>query len=240
MIECNGWLQEQAEKLGILLSREALERLAHYGRLLQEWNKTVNLTTITDLPEIYELHFLDSLSVVLSADMAQVESLIDVGTGAGFPGLVLAIAFPEMQVVLLDSIKKKTRFLQTVVNELGLEKQVRIICERAEVVGQDPHFREQYDLAVARAVARLATLAEYCLPLVRVGGCFVAQKGPEMAGELEEANSGLALLGGARGRTWEWVLPSGAARTLVRVDKCSPTPSKYPRRPGLPHKRPLS
>lgn len=239
MSESNGWLRAQAERLGVSLSSTALDQLSHYSRLLQEWNERINLTRITGLQEIYELHFLDSLSVALAVEMASVESVIDVGTGAGFPGLVLAIAFPNTQVVLLDSINKKTRFLQMAVNELGLAKQVGVVCERAEVVGHDPHFREQYDLVVARAVARLATLAEYCMPLVRVGGCFVAQKGPEMAEELAEAGPGLALLGGDRGKTCEWRLPSGAARTLVRVDKYSSTPSKFPRRPGLAEKRPL-
>lgn len=233
------WLCQQAAELGVELTTGALLQLERYSTLLQEWNRSLNLTTIREAPEIYELHFLDSLSVALALDMNQVHSLIDVGTGAGFPGLVLAIAFPTTQVTLVESINKKARFLQAVVEELDLATRVQIVSERAEVIGQHTAYREQFDLAVARAVARLAVLAEYCLPLVRVGGCFMAQKGPEIESELAEASRGFGILGGETTRIKTWALPSGAERTLVRVNKRNNSPETYPRRPGIPAKRPL-
>lgn len=239
MVDYQKWLQQQAQAMGIALEAVALDQLDQYRRLLQEWNERVNLTTITSTPEIYELHFLDSLSIALVVDMEQGPSLVDVGTGGGFPGLVLAIAFPQARITLVESIGKKAQFLRTVVEELGLQERVRVMVERAEVVGQQPQWREQFDVAVARAVARLAVLAEYCLPLVKVGGYFVAQKGPDMGSELEEALSGIAILGGGETKTRVWTLPSGAARTLVCIGKGQITPSKYPRRPGIPAKRPL-
>lgn len=233
------WLQQQAAELEIELDAKAMAQFERYCSLLQEWNQSLNLTTISETAEIYEVHFLDSLSVSLAVDMKQVRSLIDVGTGAGFPGLVLAIAYPTAKVTLVESINKKARFLQAVVAELALEERVQVICERAEIIGHQPTCREQFDLAVARAVAHLAVLAEYCLPLVRAGGCFVAQKGPKVMQEVTEASRSLAVLGGDVTATLAWSLPGGADRTLVRVDKRENTPSGYPRRPGVPTKRPL-
>lgn len=235
----NEWLYRQAAELGVELTTGALLQLERYSALLQEWNRSLNLTTISESPEIYELHFLDSLSVALALDMNQVHSLIDVGTGAGFPGLVLAIAFPTTQVTLVESINKKARFLQAVVEELDLTKRVQVVCERAEVIGQLRAHREQFDLAVARAVASLTVLAEYCLPLVRVGGCFIAQKGPGVEAELVEAGRSFDILGGEAAKIETWSLPSGAERTLVRVSKRDNSPAQYPRRPGIPTKRPL-
>lgn len=233
------WLRRQAEALNLSLSEQALQQFQLYAQLLQHWNQELNLTTISEAQEVYELHFLDSLSVVLALDLESVTSVIDVGSGAGFPGLALAIALPSLKVTLLESIQKKARFLQTVVTELGLGQRVGVVSERAEVVGQQPELRQQHDVAVARAVARLAVLAEYCLPLVKVGGCFVAQKGPELGPELAESLPAIAALGGAVAKQQGWSLPSGAARTLVRIDKLQPTPLKYPRRAGIAAKRPL-
>lgn len=233
------WLWEQARGLNLDLSDNALGQFERYAQLLQQWNQELNLTTISAVREIYELHFLDSLSVALALELGQVGRLIDVGTGAGFPGLALAIAIPTLRVTLLESTQKKARFLQAVVTELGLGQQVEVIAERAEVIGQQAGFRQQYDVAVARAVARLAVLAEYCLPLVKLGGCFVAQKGPKIEAELAESLPGIDALGGEVGKQVNWALPSGAERTLVRVDKLRPTPLKYPRRAGIPAKRPL-
>lgn len=235
----NEWLHRQAAELQVELTGGALLQLERYAALLQEWNQSLNLTTISETPEIYELHFLDSLSVALAVDMTQAHNLIDVGTGAGFPGLVLAIAFPATRVTLVESVNKKACFLQAVVAELDLADQVQVVCERAEIIGQQVAYRQQFDLAVARAVARLAVLAEYCLPLVRVGGCFVAQKGPEIEAELAEASRCFALLGGAAVHVDNWLLPSGAGRTIVRVNKRDNSPDQFPRRPGMPSKRPL-
>lgn len=233
------WLRQQVADFKITLEPAALVQLDRYCGLLQEWNQSFNLTSITETAAVYELHFLDSLSVCLAVDMSRVRSLIDVGSGAGFPGLVLAVVFPSVKVVLLESIAKKARFLQAVVDELELSERVQVVCERAEILGQQGGHREQYDIVVARAVARLAVLAEYCLPLVRVGGCFVAQKGPHISDEISEATRGVSVLGGEVVRTLSWSSPSGANRTLVRVNKQIETPREYPRRAGVPAKRPL-
>lgn len=235
----SSWLQEQARDLQMELTDTALMQLATYLEMLQEWNKKMNLTSVDDAEQVYEIHFLDSLSVHLAVDLAEVNSLIDVGTGAGFPGLVLAVAWPHLQVTLLESVHKKARFLQELVEKLQLQSRVEVVVTRAEAWGQAQVAREQYDVAVARAVARLNVLSEYCLPLVRLGGFFVAQKGPQAAEELAEAERAIDLLGGAEPKVIDWRLPSGAERVLLRVKKLQPTPSGYPRRIGLPNKRPL-
>lgn len=233
------WLAEQAGALAIDLDQEMLSQLADYCSLLQEWNKAINLTTITETAAIYELHFLDSLSVNLVVPMHKIEQAIDIGAGGGFPGLVLAIAFPQARFTLVESISKKTTFLRKVVAELGLSEQVQIIAERAEILGQQSAYREQYDLVVARAVARLAVLGEYCLPFAKLGGCFVAQKGPDVQAEIEEAVQSLQLLGGKVVQSRPWTLPGQAERYLIRIDKIETTPAQYPRRVGVPAKRPL-
>ncbi|NLY54514.1 MAG: 16S rRNA (guanine(527)-N(7))-methyltransferase RsmG [Firmicutes bacterium] len=236
----NQWLLTEAAALGIQVSPEALEQLEQYCLLLQQWNQRINLTTITDTAEVYELHFLDSLSVHLAIDLASRRRVIDVGTGAGLPGVVLAIVFPHLKVTLLESIAKKARFLQEAVDVLELGARVQVVCERAEALGQVPEHREEYDLVVARAVAQLTVLSEYCLPFVQLGGSFVALKGPQGEKEVAAATRSLSILGGSEAQVVPWVLPSGAERTLIRVDKQAPTPQRYPRRVGIPGKRPLT
>lgn len=238
MQEEGKWIREQAAKLNIWLTPAMLEQLGIYCGLLQEWNEQFNLTSITDTEAIYELHFLDSLSLALAADMEGPLRLLDVGSGAGFPGLVLAIAFPQLQVSLLESIMKKTQFLRQVAAELGLDA-VKVLRERAEVLGHEPHMREQFDLVVARAVAPLATLAEYCLPFVEPGAFFVAQKGPQGREEVRAATPAMGLLGAALDRVYDWQLPGGDRRLLISIKKESPSPAQYPRRVGIPAKRPL-
>lgn len=235
----NEWLKRQAAEMEIAIEQVALERLSRYQQLLAFWNERINLTSITEPQAVYELHFLDSLSVHLVADMSKVCSLVDVGTGAGFPGLVLASVFPELRVTLLDSTEKKVEFLRLVSRELGLEERVSTVCLRAEQAGQTRGLREGFQVAVSRGVARLAVLAEYCMPLVSPAGVFVAMKGPGMADELTEAGTALQVLGGGVPQAVEWSLPNGAARTLLAVPKVRATPSGYPRRIGLPSKRPL-
>jgi 16S rRNA (guanine527-N7)-methyltransferase len=171
--------------------------------------------------------------------MDEVETLIDVGTGAGFPGIPLKIVFPHLRVVLLDSLRKRVDFLKDLIRELGLD-QVEAIHGRAETVARESVYREQFDLATARAVARLPVLAEYCLPFVRVGGWFVAMKGPEAGKELEEAEGALRKLGGGDVSKEDLLLPAGKGeRKLLIIRKQSPTPASYPRRPGIPVKQPL-
>lgn len=235
----NDWLVLQADKLGITVDAGALDRLQEYRNLLVSWNEQINLTSIIETAAIYELHFLDSLSVQLATDLATIDHLVDVGTGAGFPGLVLATVFPHLQVTLVESVEKKANFLRLVSRELGLQMRVEVLCLRAEEAGNRRDLRDGFDLAVARGVARLNVLAEYCLPLVRPAGVFVAQKGPKLADELSEARRAFRVLGGGEAIATEWILPGGAGRTLVKVPKISSTPNGYPRRVGLPAKRPL-
>lgn len=183
------WLRIEAEKKGILLSTEQLEQFALYFKRLVETNRQFNLTAITDEEGVYIKHFYDSLIVATQVPFNNIDSMIDIGTGAGFPGIPLKIAFPHLRLVLLDSLQKRISFMTGVVEELGL-KDVRLIHGRAEEVGNQKNERERFDLATARAVARLNVLAEYCLPFVKVGGYFVAMKGKEVKAEITEAQGG--------------------------------------------------
>jgi 16S rRNA (guanine527-N7)-methyltransferase len=232
-----GKLAEAASELGILLTLDQLERFAVYRDMLLAWNERLNLTAIRDGEEVEIRHFLDSLSCTLVTGDLSGRRLIDVGTGAGFPGLPLKLLFPQLQLTLVESIAKKTAFLRAVVEELELNE-VTILAERAEVIGHWPEHRAQYDWAVARAVAELRTLAEYLLPFCRLGGAALAQKGPGAVEEMPRAVAAIAELGG--GPPSLAPAPSGSgSRYLVVVIKEQLTPDRYPRRSGLPAKRPL-
>ncbi|MCZ7570910.1 MAG: 16S rRNA (guanine(527)-N(7))-methyltransferase RsmG [Ardenticatenaceae bacterium] len=229
--------------LGAPLSDEQLAQFARFGELLLEWNERLNLTAIVEPQEVVTKHFMDSLSVlaVLRPPLAAAPpAVIDVGTGGGFPGIPLKIARPEWRVTLLEATRKKTGFLAMVVRELGLEG-VTIVWGRAEEVAHEPGQREVYDAAVARAVAELAALAELCLPFVRLGGQFVAQKGARVDEEVDRASRALELLGGRLVAIERLEVPGlvGEERALVAIKKVAPTPAKYPRRAGMPVKRPL-
>ncbi len=234
-----GELKTMASALGLSLSAGQLAQFARYESLLLDWNQRLNLTAIREPEQIRVRHFLDSLS--LAGEMGDVAgaSLVDVGAGAGFPGLPLKILFPAMALTLIESTVKKARFLETVCSELEL-KNVAIIPERVELVAHQVEHREQYDWAVARGVAELRVLAEYLLPLVRVGGVMAAQKGEGVRAELKDAAKAISLLGGSSARLHTVQLP-GVERLhyLVLVSKERPTPLAYPRRPGIPSKRPL-
>lgn len=230
-----GW----AAELGVTLTSQQLEQFARYLNLLLVWNERINLTAVRRPEEIQIRHFLDALSCLPQMEDLSGQRVIDVGTGAGFPGLPLKIAVPDLQLTLVESVQKKARFLQTVVDELALPD-VKIIAERVELLGQHPAYREQYDWAVARAVAGLPVLAEYLLPLCRVGGHMLAQKGENAAIETAVAESAIYMLGGANQRLHLVQLPEVAEQHyLVVVDKLVATPSRYPRRTGVPAKRPL-
>jgi 16S rRNA (guanine527-N7)-methyltransferase len=232
-------LQSGALAFGIDLGSSRLELCRRYMELLLEWNQRFNLTAIEAPESVIDKHFLDSLSSALALDFSGVRRLVDVGTGAGFPGLVLKIAYPHLELLLLDAVEKRLRFLQRVVDELRLPE-VRMLHARAEDAGRDPAYREQFDAAISRAVARLNTLAEYCLPLVRVGGTFLAQKGPQMTEELDEAREALRILGGGEPTVHSHRLPrSEIERSLVLVPKIRATPRTYPRQAGTPRKHPL-
>jgi 16S rRNA (guanine527-N7)-methyltransferase len=247
-------LEHGARELGLCLSADHLARFQRYYEQLVEWNQRFNLTTVVGYDEVQLRHFLDSLSCLLglpgwSHDVVgdclpfvrapQPWQCLDVGAGAGFPGLPVKIVCPELRLTLLEATRKKVEFLVHLVDDLGL-KDVEVIWNRAETLGQDPHYRERYDVVVARAVAELKVLAELTLPFCRIGGRFIAQKGVEAEREVEEAEPALERLGGALREVREVRLPGQRERrTLVVIDKVAPTPTAYPRRPGIPAKRPL-
>jgi 16S rRNA (guanine527-N7)-methyltransferase len=235
------FLEEGAPHFGFMLTQAQLAAFELYGRELVAWNQKVNLTRITAPKEIAVKHFLDSLSVQLAlADLPASFSVIDVGTGAGLPGLPLKIVRPELHLTLLESTGKRTAFLQHLVDRLGLTG-IRVVTARAEEAGQNPEHREQYDVALARAVSTLPVLAEYTLPLVKVGGRVIAQKGQNPAAEITASANALGILGGQIREVQPVTVPGleEAARHLVVIQKIKPTPRQYPRRPGLPAKKPI-
>lgn len=233
-------LRKEAEQfLGISLNDEQMAAFRRYAVELGDWNQRFNLTAIRQPGEVRQKHFLDSLSCALAMAGMPITRAVDVGTGAGFPGLPLKLLYPEMSLTLVESVAKKTRFLSHIVGDLELEG-VDVITGRAEKVGQDPAHREGYDWALARAVANLPVLAEYLLPLVRVGGFALAQKGEGAEVEVEEAGQAIGTLGGRVDRLIPVEMPGGGEeRWLVVIEKVVPTPKKYPRRTGMPSKRPI-
>lgn len=233
-------LIQEAQVFGISLNQHQLEQFQGYQTLLLDWNTRVNLTAVRDPEEILIRHFLDSLTCATVTGDLNGRTLIDVGTGAGFPGLPLKILYPTLQLTLLDSVGKKTRFLQAVVDALNLSG-VTILTDRAETIGQLPAHRERYDWAVARSVAELRVLVELLLPLCRVGGHALAQKGANAAAEIEAARYAITRLGGTTPQLSSVHLPAiEEAHHLVVIPKIRATDGRYPRRPGIPAKRPLS
>lgn len=228
-------------ELGIHLTEEQERQFMDYYHLLIEWNQKVNLTGITEYEDVIKKHFLDSLCLVkLSGfDEKKIQKIIDVGTGAGFPGVPLKIIFPDLKITLLDSLHKRIKFLDALKEKLGLEN-VQTIHGRAEDFGRDPAYREQFDLCVSRAVANLSVLSEYCMPLVRVGGCFVSYKSGKIQEELESSKKAIHLLGGKVQEKANFRIPaSDMARTLISIKKVKNTSKKYPRKSGVPGKLPL-
>lgn len=230
------YLTEGSEKLGVSLSEQMVCQLEDYARLLVDWNEKMNLTAITEPEEIAVKHFLDSLSPIPTGLIRG--KVIDVGTGAGFPGLVLKIACPEISLTLLDSLNKRIRFLETVSEELGIRENIRFVHARAEDAARLE--RGVYDTVVSRAVANLATLSELCLPFLKVGGYFIALKGPAAEEELENAKRAITILGGETEQVITCQIPfSELSHKLVVIKKVRQTPSKYPRKAGIPTKTPI-
>ena len=228
---------DELSKIDIRLDDKQLETFEKYYDMLIEKNKVMNLTAITEFDEVVEKHFLDSLFLSHSMNLKAEISIIDVGTGAGFPGIPLKIAFPDLKITLLDSLNKRVGFLNEVIEELGL-KDIKAVHGRAEDFARDKEYRAAYDLCVSRAVANLSTLSEYCLPFVKMGGSFVSYKSGECEAEVTEAKSAIYLLGGKLKKIDQFSY-SDNHRSFVIIDKVMNTSSKYPRKAGLPSKKPL-
>lgn len=236
----NELAQRTFELVGIRLNRAQIAAFEEYERILMDWNAQINLTAIRSPEEIRTKHFLDSLTCLIAMRDTPTERVVDVGTGAGFPGIPLKIACPSMQLTLLESVGKKADFCRRVVGALKLEG-VSVVQERAEELGQARPHREQYDWALGRAVAILPVLAEFLLPLVRIGGRALAMKGASGPAEAQSAEAALRLLGGHLRQLIPVALPGVAEeRYLVVADKTAATPRQYPRRVGVPAKKPLS
>jgi 16S rRNA (guanine527-N7)-methyltransferase len=231
--------QQMLEEKGISLSSHQLNQFERYYQLLVEWNEKMNLTAITEKNEVYLKHFYDSVSAAFYVDFTEPLTICDVGAGAGFPSIPLKICFPHLNVTIVDSLNKRITFLQHLANELGLEG-TSFYHDRAETFGKKPEHRESYDLVIARAVARMSVLSELCLPLVKVGGQFIAMKGASASEELQLGKKALSVLGGTVLDMHSFNLPfDSGERNIIVVQKEKPTPKKYPRKPGTPNKSPI-
>lgn len=231
--------KKDIEELNISLSDKQIDQFLTYYEMLIEWNEVMNLTAITDYDDVMKKHFIDSISIIKAYDLNRNISLIDVGTGAGFPGLALKIAYPDLKVTLLDSLNKRINFLDAVIDKLGLTG-VEAIHGRAEDFAKPGKLREQYDLCVSRAVANLSTLSEYCIPFIKTGGKFIPYKSEKIGEEMAEASNAISILGGKISGQIEFTLPdSDIYRNFVIIDKIKNTPKKYPRKAGMPTKEPL-
>ena len=230
---------EKLSALGITLTENQYEQFDKYYELLVEWNKVMNLTGITEYEEVNEKHFIDSLSIVIVVDISKVNTIIDIGTGAGFPGIPLKIAFPHLKITLLDSLNKRIKYLNTVIENLGLED-IQTIHGRAEDFARKEEHREQYDIAVSRAVANLSTLSELCIPYVKIGGMFIPYKSGEIEEEVKEAQTAIKILGARKKEIIKFTLPgSDINRSFVKIEKVKNTGKKFPRKAGLPGKEPI-
>ena len=225
------------KELNIVLDQNQTEQFLNYYEMLIQWNKVMNLTGITEFDQVVEKHFLDSLCLVKSVDLTKKYRILDLGTGAGFPGIPLKIAFPKLQIVLADSLNKRIRFLQEVIDTLGLED-VTAVHGRAEEMGRNTLYREQFDLCVSRAVANLSSLSEYCLPFVKMGGAFISYKSGEVDEEAAQAKRAIYLLGGEVKDIYKFDL-FDQKRSFVVIEKERKTPKAYPRKAGTPTKEPL-
>ena len=237
-------LTDSLEKMNISLSDDQVSRFLRYYEMLVETNKVMNLTAITEFDEIMIKHFADSLSIVKLFDLSSKKDIkiLDIGTGAGFPGIPLKIAFPDIRITLLDSLTKRIRFIDDVINELDLNSSgsIETTDMRSEDYVRTEDVRESFDLVVSRAVANLAVLSEYSLPYVRIGGSFISYKGDKASEELNEAEKAIDILGGEVKDVMTFTLPgTDISRTLINIKKTRPTPDKYPRKAGLPNKKPL-
>lgn len=230
---------EKLKHLFIELDKKQIEQFHKYYEILVKWNKFMNLTAITEYEEVIEKHFIDSLTIEKAIDVSKVYTVIDVGTGAGFPGIPLKIAYPHLKVTLLDSLSKRVKFLNEVITELELEN-IEAIHGRAEDIARKTEYREKNDLCVSRAVANLSTLSEYCLPYVKVEGMFIPYKSGNIDEELENSKKAISILGGEIKDIVKFNLPgTDIGRSFVKIKKIKITGKRYPRKAGLPSKEPL-
>ena len=233
----NEELLEKSSTMGVRFSVEQIDKFYKYMNLLIEWNEKINLTAITEPSEIILKHFIDSITILKEIEDGSI--LVDVGTGAGFPGVPLSIMNPTLKITLVDSLNKRLIFLQEVVKELKLEN-VELIHARAEEFGQNKKYREKFDIATSRAVANLSSLSEYLVPLVKIGGKVISMKAGNAEQEIEEAQTAIKVLGGCIKKIDEFNLPqSNIERTIITIDKVKNTPNKYPRKAGTPTKEPI-
>lgn len=230
-------LTKEAEKLGIDLGNWGVERFDNYAERLVRWNAHVNLTSITDADDIVIKHFIDCLYILNYVNIRQDATLVDIGSGGGFPGMPLLITNPDLNVTFIDSVGKKLAFIKDVLRTSGMVAEV--IHKRAEEVGKDKKYRESFDYATARAVAPLNILCEYALPLVKLGGLFIAMKGSNGLAELADAQKAISVLGGEVVKSAEFELPNGDKRTIIIIRKISQTPTKYPRKTKKIDTKPL-
>ncbi len=231
------YLSQEAAKIGIELTEQQIDQFLSYYELLVEKNKVMNLTAITEYEEVVKKHFIDSLSIVKAMDLNEVHHLIDMGTGAGFPGVPIKIAYPQLHVTLADSLEKRIRFLNEVCETLGLTD-VDTVHGRAEDLARNKQYREKYDVCTSRAVARLSVLSEYCLPFVAVNGCFVSYKSGSSDEEIKEASKAIKVLGGKITSQKKFELYE-MGRNILTIKKVKPTPPIYPRKAGTPSKKPI-
>ena len=233
-------LIENMKMISVELTDKQVSQFIKFYEMLVEWNKVMNLTGITEYDEVVMKHFVDSLSITKAIDMNCVDNLIDIGTGAGFPGIPLKIAFPHLKVVLLDSLNKRIKFLNTVIEELELID-IETIHGRAEDFAKQGEYREQFDLCVSRAVANLSTLSEYCMPYIHTDGMFIPYKSGEIEEEVTGAKKAVHVLGGKIEDVVKFQLPgTEIGRSFVKIKKYQNTPKKYPRKAGLPAKEPIA
>lgn len=230
-------MYEYTNKININLEKDDVKKFYKYQELLLEWNKKINLTAITEPEEIIRKHFVDSLTI--EKYLKNGAYIVDVGTGAGFPGIPLKILRKDIKVILVDSLNKRINFLNEVIKELKLDN-IGAIHARVEEFGRNKEYREKFDISTSRAVANLSTLSEYLLPLVKLGGISVCMKGSEIEEELDQSKKAISVLGGKNIRVDEFYLPnSDIKRNLIVIEKNNNTPSKYPRKPGIPAKEPI-
>lgn len=231
------YMSKKFTEYGFSFSHEQLEKFYIFYEMLIEKNKVMNLTGITEFSEVVEKHFIDSLSLNQVVDLQKPISILDLGTGAGFPGIPLKIAFPDLKITLMDSLNKRIVFLDEVIERLGL-MDIQTVHARAEELAQKMEYREQYDMCVSRAVANLSTLEEYCLPFIHIGGKFISYKSGEVENEVEESKKACFLLGGKLEKVHKFRVEN-SGRSFVVIKKLKKTPKCYPRKAGTPSKMPL-